>query len=109
VPAIVLAAVPSNVEGGSYMTFAGPILTFCIIGAILYVRLFARPHPRVPPRLAATAHAGALAQATSASGTTAAAAPEAHQETTTTDNRGNVSGGTPDGEQGTSEDTEAGE
>lgn len=128
-PATVLAAVPSNVEAGSYMTFAGPVLAFCIIGSILYVLLFARPHPRVPPRLAATANAGAAAQATSAPGTTApgttasgtaassttassttgAEAPEAHQETTTTDDRGNVSGGTPDGEQGTSEDSEAGE
>jgi hypothetical protein len=124
VPATVLAAVPSNVEGGSYMTFAGPILAFCIIGAILYVLLFARPHPRVPPRQIAAAHAGppgpaeARAAAVAAGMPTAsgggsvesaAEAPGAHREATTTDDRGNVSGGTPDSGQGTSEDSEAGE
>jgi hypothetical protein len=85
------------------MTFAAPVLTFCIIGAILYVLLFARPHPRVPPRrMAAAVHAGAVAQATSAG-------PAPGSGTTTTGDRGNVSGGTTDSGQGTSEETEAGE
>jgi hypothetical protein len=124
VPAMVLAAVPSNVEGGSYMTFAGPVLAFCIIGAILYVLLFARPVPRVPPRRIAAAHTGPPGPAAAQAAAVAAGMPTAvgggstesavepagaHQETTTTDDRGNVSGGTPDGEQGTSEDSEAGE
>lgn len=113
-PAMVLASVPSNVEGGSYLTFAFPIILFAVIASILYVLLFGRPHPRVPPRrIAATANAGpsgaAAAQAASvASGMSAPAG--AHQETTTTGDRGNVSGGTPDGaDQGTTEKTEDGE
>lgn len=47
----VLASVPSNVEGGSYMTFGGPVGLFCIVGAILWLLLF-RQHRRVPPRQA---------------------------------------------------------
>lgn len=125
-PATVLAAVPSNVEAGSYMTFAGPVIAFCVISAILYVLLFGRPHPRVPPRrITATAAAGppgaaAARAATVASGMPTAAgggsaesaveAAGAHRETTTTGDRGNVSGGTPDGAgQGTTEETEDGE
>lgn len=120
-PATVLAAVQSNVEAGSYMTFAAPVITFCVIGAILYVLLFARPHPRVPPRRIAAAHAGppgaAAAQAAAvASGMptasgggsveSAAEAAGAHREATTTGDRGNVSDGA---EQPASEETEDGE
>ncbi len=55
----VLASVPVNSEAGSYLTFAFPILLFCFIAAFLYVRLFGRPHPRVPARrVAAVAHTG---------------------------------------------------
>ena len=55
----VLASVPVNSEAGSYLTFAFPILLFCVIATFLYVRLFGRPHPRVPARrIAAVAHAG---------------------------------------------------
>jgi hypothetical protein len=46
---IVLASVPINAEGGSYMTFGAPIVLFCIVAGTLWV-LFARPHRRVPPR-----------------------------------------------------------
>ena len=55
----VLASVPVNSEAGSYLTFAFPILLFCFIATFLYVRLFGRPHPRVPARrVAAVAHTG---------------------------------------------------
>jgi hypothetical protein len=46
----VLAAVPVNTEAGSYLTFAFPVLLFCVIGAALYILLFRRPHARVPAR-----------------------------------------------------------
>jgi hypothetical protein len=45
----VLASVPVNAEAGSYMTFAFPVILFCIVAAILYLQ-FSRPHRRVPPR-----------------------------------------------------------
>jgi hypothetical protein len=55
----VLASVPVNSEAGSYLTFAIPVGLFCVIGAILYVLLFSRPHARVPARrVSAPAHAG---------------------------------------------------
>ena len=55
----VLASVPVNSEAGSYLTFAFPILLFCVIATVLYVRLFGRPHPRVPARrIAAVAYTG---------------------------------------------------
>jgi hypothetical protein len=54
-----LASVPVNSEGGSYMTFGIPIGIFCVVGIILYVLLFARPVPRIPPRRIRPAHAGA--------------------------------------------------
>ena len=57
----VLASVEVNTEAGSYLTFAFPVILFCIIGAILYVLLFSRPHPRVPARrFPAAVSAGAL-------------------------------------------------
>ena len=55
----VLASVQVNSEAGAYLTFAFPVILFCVIGAILYVLLFSRPHPRVPARrVPAAAHAG---------------------------------------------------
>ena len=55
----VLASVPVNSEAGSYLTFAIPVGLFCVIGAVLYVLLFSRPHARVPARrITAPAHAG---------------------------------------------------
>jgi hypothetical protein len=55
----VLASVPDNSEAGSYLTFAFPILLFCVIAVALYILLIGRPHARVPGRrIAAIAHAG---------------------------------------------------
>ena len=55
----VLASVPVNSEAGSYLTFAFPILLFCVVATVLYVRLFGRPHPRVPARrITAVAYTG---------------------------------------------------
>ena len=50
----ILASVPDNAEAGSYLTFAFPIILFCVIGAALYIVLFGRPHARVPARRIAT-------------------------------------------------------
>jgi hypothetical protein len=59
VPTAFLASVPDNTEGGAYLTFAFPLLLFCIIAAVLYIVVFARPHARVPARrIAVAAHAG---------------------------------------------------
>jgi hypothetical protein len=58
-PAHIIASVPVNAEAGSYMTFGIPIGIFCVVAVILYVMLFARPHPRVPARRIQPAHAGA--------------------------------------------------
>ena len=55
----ILASVLDNAEAGSYLTFAFPIILFCVIGAALYIVLFGRPHARVPARRIATvAHTG---------------------------------------------------
>gem|GEM_PF-2217587 len=55
----VLASVPVNSEAGSYLTLAFPILLFCVVATVLYVRLFGRPHPRVPARrITAVAYTG---------------------------------------------------
>jgi hypothetical protein len=55
----ILASVPDNAEGGSYLTFAFPVILFCVIAAVLYVLLFSRPHRRVPTRrIALATHAG---------------------------------------------------
>ena len=55
----ILASVPDNAEAGSYLTFAFPIILFCVIGAALYIVLFGRPHARVPARrIANVAHTG---------------------------------------------------
>ena len=73
----VLASVPVNVEAGSYMTFAGPVILFSIVAAILYLQ-FSRPHPRVPPRRAlAPSRAGGSGRAGNVSGATAAETPSA--------------------------------
>ncbi len=34
---MVLASVPVNAEGGAYLTFAFPIILFCVIASVLYV------------------------------------------------------------------------
>ena len=53
----ILAA--GNTDGGAYLTFAFPVGVFLVVAAILYVLLFSRPVPRVPPRrIALAAHAG---------------------------------------------------
>ena len=75
---MVLASVPVNSEGGSYLTFAIPVGLFCVIGAILYVLLFGRPHARVPARRTpATAHAGPPSPEASRSATVAGGLPTA--------------------------------
>jgi hypothetical protein len=66
----VLASVEVNTEAGSYLTFAFPVILFCVIGAILYVLLFSRPHPRVPARRFPAA-AGAVSAATTTTGSVA--------------------------------------
>jgi hypothetical protein len=63
-----LASVLVNVEAGSYMTFAGPVILFSIVASILYLQ-FSRPHARVPPRrVLAPSRAGGPGQAGNASG-----------------------------------------
>ncbi len=93
----VLASVPVNSEAGSYLTFAFPVILFCVIGAILYVLLFGRPHARVPARrITAPAHAGPAESGAELGGAVPAA-------TTTT---GSVSGepvGAGDSEHGTTQ------
>ena len=127
-PAAVLASVPSNTEGGAYLTFAFPIILFAVIASVLYLLLFGRPHPRVPPRqIAAPAHAGTPASGaaraaaiahgmpTAAGGGSAESAVEpegAVRETTTTSGSSNVSGeaaGDGGPEPSTEEGTEASE
>jgi hypothetical protein len=72
VPGTVLASVPMNVEGGSYLTFAFPIILFALVATVLWLLLF-RPHHRVPPRrITAAAHAGSPVSGAAASGTIAA-------------------------------------
>jgi hypothetical protein len=59
VPYAILASVPDNTQGGANLTFVFPLLLFCVIGAVLYIVVFARPHARVPARrVAAVSHAG---------------------------------------------------
>jgi hypothetical protein len=60
-PAHTLASVVANTEGGSYMTFGIPIGILVVVGTILWIVLFTRPHPRVPARRIQPAHAGAPA------------------------------------------------
>jgi hypothetical protein len=105
----VLASVPSNVEGGSYMTFGGPVGLFVVVAAILWL-LFSRPHRRVPPRRAVvTSQAGAGTVSTASA---VAVEPEgAIRETTTTSGSSNVSDGAAgdDGPDASAEGTEASE
>jgi hypothetical protein len=59
VPAAILASVPDNTQGGANLTFLFPVLLFCVIAAVLYVTVLARPHARVPARrIGAVPHAG---------------------------------------------------
>jgi hypothetical protein len=90
VPRLILAAVtPDNTPHGYNITFGAPMLTFIIIGGVLYF-LFSRPHRRVPPRplrlsagrpaasaASATAAASAASATAAASGTETADAPAA--------------------------------
>jgi hypothetical protein len=58
VPAI-LASVPDNTQGGANLTFLFPLLLFCVIAGVLFFRVLARPHARVPARrIGAVPHAG---------------------------------------------------
>ena len=58
-PAAILASVPDNTQGGANLTFLFPLLLFCVIAGVLFFRVFARPHARVPARrIGAVAHAG---------------------------------------------------
>jgi hypothetical protein len=50
VPAGILASVPDNTQGGANLTFLFPLLLFVIVAGVLYVRVLARPHARVPAR-----------------------------------------------------------
>jgi hypothetical protein len=79
----VLASVPMNAEGGSYMTMGGPLVLFAIVGTILWLRLF-RPHRRVPARralagatTAASDGLGAQATQVTTAGSVSGAAPDA--------------------------------
>ena len=124
-PGSVLAiATSDNAPGGAILTFAFPIILFAIIGTVLYILLFSRPHPRVPAGrvvLAGTpaapdagaAHAAAVAAGlpTASGGGSAESAAEpagAKRDAPAegSDENGSVSGG-PD--QGTTESTEASE
>ena len=58
-PAAILASVPDNTQGGPNLTFLFPVLLFCIIAGVLYVKVLARPHARVPARrIDVLSHAG---------------------------------------------------
>ena len=60
-PGSVLAiATSDNAPGGAILTFAFPIILFAIIGTVLYILLFSRPHPRVPAGHVALAGANRL-------------------------------------------------
>jgi hypothetical protein len=79
VPRLILAAVtPDNTPHGYNITFGAPMLTFIIIGGVLYF-LFSRPHRRVPPRplrLSAGRPAAGRPAASAASATAAASGTE---------------------------------
>jgi hypothetical protein len=48
---VILASVsPDNTPHGYNLTFAMPMLLFIVIGGVLYLLLFSRPHRRVPAR-----------------------------------------------------------
>jgi hypothetical protein len=81
VPRLILAAVtPDNTPHGYNITFAAPMLTFIIIGAILYF-LFSRPHRRIPAQpvrfSASRPAAGSAATGPAAASVTAAASATA--------------------------------
>jgi hypothetical protein len=121
---VLAIATSDNAPGGAILTFAFPIILFAIIGTVLYILLFSRPHPRVPagrvalagPSVApdaGTAHASAVAAGmpTASGGGSAESAAEpagakrdAAADGSTTD--GSVSG---EADQGTTESTEASE
>ena len=78
-PGLILASVPVNSQGGSYLTFGGPVGLFVVVAAILYL-MFSRPHRRVPPRgtlapsKAGTSGAGNVSGTTASSGAPSAGA-----------------------------------
>jgi hypothetical protein len=77
-PSMILASVYLNAEGGSYLTFGIPIGIFCVVGVILWVLLFTRPHRRVPARrIVAPAHAGPPAGAAARAAAVAGGLPTA--------------------------------
>jgi hypothetical protein len=87
-----------NSEGGSYMTFFIPVGLFCVVGTVLYVLLFTRPHRRVPPyRSMASAQSGGTAApglASFAGGATVEVSPYEREQppAAAPDGPGNVSG-----------------
>ena len=124
-PGSVLAiATSDNAPGGAILTFAFPIILFAVIGTVLYILLFSRPHPRVPAGHvalagasaapdAAAGHASAVAAGmpTASGGGSAESAAEpagAKRDAAAegSDENGSVSGGS---DQGTTEGTEASE
>jgi hypothetical protein len=61
---VMLASVtPDNTPHGYNLTFAMPMLLFIIIGGVLYLLLFSRPHRRVPARVGSGTNAAATATA----------------------------------------------
>lgn len=51
-PGLILAAVtPDNTPHGYVLTFAFPVILFCVVAVVLYL-LFSRPHGRIPARRA---------------------------------------------------------
>jgi hypothetical protein len=116
----------SNAPGGAILTFAFPIILFAVVMTLLYWRLFARPHRRVPGRriaLAAStggapepgaAHAAAVAAGmpTASGGGSAESAsePAGAKRDTLADaagESGNVSGEAGESGEGPSDGTEA--
>ncbi len=78
-PGYLLAAgiTPDNTPHGYNLTFAFPMLLFIIIGATLYVVLFARPHSRVPARRITLVTGGpAVSAKAAAAGGSASPAPD---------------------------------
>ncbi len=74
--AAILASVPDNTQGGANLTFVFPLLLFCVIAVILYIKVFARPHARVPARrIGAVTHAGPPSPAAAQAAAIAAGLP----------------------------------
>jgi hypothetical protein len=79
---VILAAVtPDNTPHGYNLTFAMPMLLFIIIGGVLYLLLFSRPHRRVPARAGNVAGPAATTASVAAPETKAETAAAAEAET----------------------------